>query len=143
MAKQKLFGVLEGETTLLEPVSEQRYQLEGVSGADLVGSWVTISGEVNGEVIRNAKIDNVEKSAGKVTRAGTITASAPNLPAEANGQGGYLYQEKKGRYFLLSSGPADQPITGDFSQFVGQEVKASGELGKVNYILYNAKVSAK
>jgi hypothetical protein len=143
MAKEKLFGILEAEATLLEPVSEQRYRLEGETGADLVGSWVTINGEVNGEVIRKAKIANVEKAKGKVTRAGTITATAANLPPEANGQGGYLYQEKKGRYFLLSSGPADQPVTGDFSQFVGQEVKAIGELGEVNYIMYNAKVSAK
>jgi hypothetical protein len=141
MAKQKLMGVLESESILLEPVSETRYQLQGEIGCDLIGFWVTVAGEVEGGAIANVAVIGVEKNSGRATRVGTIVATAPNLPPEANGAGGYLYQPKKGRYYLLSSGAPDKPVQGDFSTYIGHNVKVSGELRGVCYILYNAKVA--
>jgi hypothetical protein len=140
MAKQKLMGILESESVLLEPVSETRYRLQGEIVRDLIGSWVTVAGDVEEETIANAAVIGVEKNSGRSTRAGTIVATAPNLPPEANGAGGYLYQPKKGRYYLLSSGAPGAPVQGDFSAYIGQDVKVSGELRGVSYILYNAKV---
>lgn len=140
---KKIFGVLEREDVLLEPVNETRYQLIGDIDAGLVGQWMTIQGEVEGERIANAAVANVEKNSGKVTRAGLMTNIAPALPPEANGQGAYLYQESKGRYLLISDGPVDEPVRGDFSDLIGQDVKVAGEFGTANYVLYNAKVSLK
>ena len=143
MAKQKIYGVLESDTVLLEPVSEVRYRLDTSMDAQLVGSWVTVAGTVTDSHIDGVEVATVEKSSGKTTRAGTLVSTAPNLPAEANGAGAFLYQEKKGRYFLLSSGAPGVPIQGDFTALLGQEVKVVGEYGDASYILYNAKVSAK
>lgn len=143
MVKQKIYGVLESDSVLLEPVSETRYQLTTKLDDTLVGNWLTVAGSVADHTIADAEVTSVEKSTGKSTRAGTIVATAPNPPAEANGAGGFLYQEKKGRYFLLSSGAPDEPIQGDFQTYVGQDVKVSGEYGDTSYILYNVKVSAK
>lgn len=143
MAKKKVFGVLESEAVLLEPVSETRYRLNGEIDTGYVGQWLTVQGQVKDESIANAAVASVEKNTGKVTRSGTLVMEAPNLPPEANGQGGYLYQPTKGRYLLLSSGATDEPVAGDFSQFEGQAVKVRGQFGASNYILYNAKVSAK
>jgi hypothetical protein len=143
MTKQKMTGVLESESVLLEPISEVRYRLQGKIDGNLVGSWVTVAGEVQEGTIVDVSVTSTEKSSGRSTRAGTIVATAPNLPPEANGAGGYLYQPKKGRYFLLSSGAPGAPVQGDFRGYVGQDVKISGELRGVSYILYNAKVVAK
>lgn len=140
---KKIFGVLEREDVLLEPVNETRYQLFGDIDTALVGQWITVQGEVEGQQIANAAVTNVEKNSGKVTRAGLMTDTAPALPPEANGQGAYLYQESKGRYLLLSDGPVNEPVRGDFSGLLGQDVKVTGEFGTVNYVLYNAKVSPK
>jgi hypothetical protein len=141
MAKQKIFGVLESSTVLLEPVSEKRYHIQGEMDPDLAGSWVTVSGNLQGDVIADAEVTNVEKSKGKATRTGVIVEDAPNLPPEATGEGGYLYQQKKGRYLLLSTGAPGEPVQGDFSQYTGQEIKVSGEFGNASYILYKVKVS--
>jgi hypothetical protein len=143
MAKQKIAGVLESESVLLEPLKEVRYRLQGEIDGNLVGSWVTVAGNVEECTIANAAITNIEKRSGRSTRIGTIVATAPNLPPEANGAGGYLYQPKKGRYFLLSSGAPGEPVQGDFRGYVGQDVKISGELRGASYILYNAKVMLK
>jgi hypothetical protein len=140
---KKIFGVLERNNVLLEPVNETRYHLAGDIDADLVGQWMTIQGQVDGSHIADAVVANVEKNSGKVTRAGLLVDQAPALPPEANGQGAYLYQQSKGRYLLVSDGPVNSPVSGDFRAFVGQEVKVAGEFGAVNYVLYNAKVSAK
>jgi len=140
---KKIFGVLERENVFLEPVNETRYQLIGDIDMALVGRWMTIQGEVDGQRIANAAVANVEKSNGKVTRTGLMTDAAPALPPEANGQGAYLYQESKGRYLLVSDGPVNEPVRGDFSGLLGQDVKVTGEFGAANYVLYNAKVSAK
>lgn len=142
MAK-KIFGVLEREDVLLEPVNETRYQLSGDIDTALVGQWMTIQGQVEGERIANAAVANVEKNSGKVTRSGLMTDVAPALPPEANGQGAYLYQGSKGRYLLVSDGPVDEAVSGDFSTLIGKDAKVTGEFGTANYILYNAKVSAK
>lgn len=143
MSKQKIAGVLESSSVLLEPISEIRYQLQGEIDCALIGSWVTVTGEIGEGGIANAAVTSVEKNSGKSTRAGTMVATAPNLPPEATGAGGYLYQAKKGRYFLLSSGAPGEPVQGDFRTYLDQEVKVSGELKGSNYILYNAKVAAK
>jgi hypothetical protein len=143
MAKQKIFGIMESVSVLLEPVSEKRYYVQREMQSDLAGSWVTVAGNVQDSTIVDAEVVSVEKNAGKATRAGTIVAEAPNLPPEATGQGGYLYQQKKGRYLLLSTGKPGEPVQGNFSQYVGQEVKASGEFGDASYILYNVKISTK
>ncbi|MGB5051190.1 MAG: hypothetical protein WBO46_19745, partial [Caldilineaceae bacterium] len=131
MAK-KIFGVLEKENVLLEPVNETRYLISGDIDAALVGQWITIQGQVDGERIKQAAVANVEKNSGKVTRSGLLTDTAPTLPPEANGQGAYLYQAGKGRYLLISDGPVDAPITGEFSDLLGQEVKVAGEFGTAN-----------
>jgi hypothetical protein len=143
MAKQKIMGVLESESVLLEPISETHYRLQGEIGSDLVGSWVTVTGDVEADTIADIAVIGVEKNSGRSTRVGTVVATAPNLPPEANGAGGYLYQPKKGRYYLLSSGAPGAPIQGDFSAYIGQDVKVSGELRGVSYILYNARIGAK
>lgn len=140
---KKIFGVLEREDVLLEPVNETRYQLFGDIDAALIGQWMTVQGEVEGQRIVNAAVANVEKNSGKVTRTGLMTDIAPALPPEANGQGAYLYQESKGRYLLVSAGPSDEAVSGDFSALIGKEVKIAGEFGTANYVLYNAKVSPK
>lgn len=140
---KKIFGVLERKDVLLEPVNETRYQLIGDIDAALVGQWMTIQGEVEGERINKAAVSNVEKNSGKVTRIGLLTNVAPALPPEANGQGAYLYQESKGRYLLVSGGPVNEPVSGDFSDLLGRDVKVAGEFGTANYVLYNAKVSPK
>ncbi|MEZ4633652.1 MAG: hypothetical protein R2873_06620 [Caldilineaceae bacterium] len=127
----------------LEPISETRYSLGSALDADLIGAWVTVAGAVDDSRIDAVEVASVEKSSGKTTRARYASRHRFNLPAEANGAGAYLYQEKKGRYFLLSSGAVDEPIQGDFADLVGQEVKVAGEYGSASYILYNAKVSAK
>lgn len=142
MAK-KIFGVLEREDVLLEPVNETRYQLVGDIDAALVGQWMIVQGQVEGQRIGDAVVANVEKNSGKVTRSGLLTDSAPALPPEANGQGAYLYQESKGRYLLVSDGPVDEAVSGDFSALIGKDVKVAGEFGTANYVLYNAKVSPK
>ena len=46
MAKQKIAGVLESESVLLEPLKEVRYRLQGEIDGNLVGSWVTVAGNV-------------------------------------------------------------------------------------------------
>ncbi|RLT35347.1 MAG: hypothetical protein DWI57_15680 [Chloroflexi bacterium] len=140
---KKIFGVLERGNVLLEPVNETRYQLSGEIDAALVGKWMTVQGQVEGTQIANAAVTNLEKDSGKVTRLGLLLNTAPALPLEANGQGAYLYQQSKGRYLLVSQGAVDAPVSGDFSAFLGQDVKVMGEFGAVNYVLYNAKVSAK
>lgn len=140
---KKVFGVLESENVLLEPVNEVRYQLDSEVDGELVGQWLTVQGEIDGERIENAAVANVEKNTGKVTRSGLLTDAAPALPPEANGQGAYLYQQSKGRYLLISEGPVDSPVQGDFSGLVGSQVKVAGEFGEANYILYNARVNAK
>jgi len=140
---KKIFGVLEREDVLLEPVHETRYQLIGDIDTALVGQWMTVQGQVEGARIADAIVANVEKNSGKVTRAGLLTDSAPALPPEANGQGAYLYQESKGRYLLVSDGPVDEAVSGDFSALIGKDVKVAGEFGTANYVLYNAKVSPK
>ena len=140
---KKVFGVLESDNVLLEPVNEVRYRLNGEVDRGLVGQWLTVQGEVDGERIKNAAVANVEKNRGKVTRSGLLTDAAPTVPPEANGQGAYLYQQSKGRYLLISEGPVDSPVQGDFSDLVGSQVKVAGEFGEANYILYNARVSAK
>ena len=140
---KKIFGVLEREDVLLEPVNETRYELFGDIDAGLVGQWMTVQGQVEGQRIANAAVTNVEKNNGKVTRAGLMTDAAPALPPEANGQGAYLYQESKGRYLLVSDGPVDEAVRGDFSALIGKDVKVAGEFGTANYVLYNAKVSPK
>ena len=143
MAKSKLYGVLESEGVLLEPVTETRYAVNGDVDSELVGEWLTIQGTVDGQTVKGAKVTRVEKSTGKVTRSGVIVADAPNLPAEANGAGGFLYQAKKGRYMLLSQGDVNEPIQGDFGKYAGKSVKVSGKFGDKTYILYNVKVTAK
>jgi len=140
---RKIFGVLERNDVLLEPVDETRYHLAGDIDAGLVGQWLTVQGRVNGNHVADAVVANVEKNSGKVTRAGLLVDQPPALPPEANGQGAYLYQQSKGRYILISDGPVDGPVSGDFSAFLGQEVKVAGEFGTASYILYNAKVSTK
>lgn len=140
---KKVFGVLESENVLLEPVNEVRYQLDCKVDGELVGQWLTVQGEVEGERIENAAVASVEKNTGKVTRTGLLTDAAPALPPEANGQGAYLYQQSKGRYLLISEGPVGSPVQGDFSGLVGSQVKVAGEFGEANYILYNARVNAK
>lgn len=140
---KKIFGVLERGNVLLEPVNETRYHLSGDIDAALVGKWMTVQGQVEGAHIANAAVTNVEKDSGKVTRIGLLLDAAPALPPEANGQGAYLYQQSKGRYLLVSEGAVDAPVSGDFATFLGQDVKVTGELGAANYVLYNAKVSAK
>ncbi len=143
MAKQKIYGVLESDSVILEPISGTRYHLGKRLESDLVGSWLTVAGSVEDQSILSPEVTSVEKIAGKSTRAGTIVATAPNLPPEANGAGGFLYQEKKGRYFLLSTGAPGEHIDGDFSAYVGQDVKVVGEFGDASYILYNVRISAK
>lgn len=144
MAKTKVFGVLESPSVLLEPVDERRYTLAGdKAAAELVGTWVTVAGEIDGRRIEEPEIVNVEKYTGRVTRAGVIVDSAPNLPPEATDQGGYLYQESKGRYFLLSEGNIDEPIRGDYSQYVGKPVRVTGTFADAPYILYKTRVSEK
>jgi len=140
---KKIFGILEEENVLLEPVNETRYRLSGDIDAALVGKWMTVQGQVEGEHIANAAVTNVEKDSGKVTRSGLLLDEAPGLPPEANGQGAYLYQQNKGRYLLVSNGPVDTPVSGDFAAFLGQDVKVTGEFGTVSYVLYNAKISVK
>lgn len=143
MTKQKIVGILESESVLLEPVSEMRYRLLGEIDCAHVGSWVTVAGDIAATTVTNAAVVTVEKNSGKSTRAGVIVITAPNLPPEANGAGGYLYQSKKGRYFLLSSGAPGEPVQGDFSAYVDQDVKVSGELKGSSYILYNVKIAMK
>lgn len=143
MAKQKIYGVLESASVLLEPVSETRYELSESLDSELVGCWITVAGTVEATTISAPEVSSIDKNTGKTTRAGTIVATAPHLPPEANGKGGFLYQEKKGRYFLLSSGAADEAIQGDFQEYVGQDVKVTGEFGESNYILYNVRVALK
>jgi hypothetical protein len=143
MTKKKIFGILEDESVLLEPVSETRYTLDGEVDNELIGQWLTVEGQVDEETVNAATITSVEKSSGKVTRSGVLVEDPPNRPAEANGAGGYLYQEGKGRYYLLSEGELGDPIQGNFDKLVGQNVRVRGELGHVSYILYNAKVSVK
>ncbi|MCL4835346.1 MAG: hypothetical protein KJZ86_23105 [Caldilineaceae bacterium] len=140
---KKIFGVLERQNVLLDSVSEIRYTLSGEIDGDLVGQWLTIQGEMEENHIANATVTNVEKSIGKVTRNGLLVDSAPARVPEANGLGAYLYQQAKGRYILISDGPVDAPVSGDFAGLVGQDVKIAGEFGKSNYVLYNARVSAK
>jgi hypothetical protein len=142
MAKGKLFGVLESTTVLLEPIGEKRYHLEGARVEPaLINAWVTVAGDIMGDTIANAEIVNVEKNSGRVTRQGVIVADAPNKPPEATGQGGYLYQAGKGRYILLSAGPTDQPVQGDFGAYVDRNVRVSGTYGSARYILYNVRVT--
>jgi hypothetical protein len=144
MSKSKIFGVLEAPNVLLDPVSENRYWLSsGDIDQSLVGSWITVSGDVKDQTVERPEVVKVEKNRGKVSRIGTIVADAPNLPPEFNGQGAILYQASKSRYYLLSEGSSDEPIRGDFSRFIDRQVKVSGELSTVPYILYNAKVTAK
>lgn len=140
---KKIFGVLESENVLLEPVNEVRYQLAEKVEPALVGKWLTVQGEIEEQRIKKPSVANVEKNSGKVTRTGLLTDAAPMLPPEANGEGAYLYQQSKGRYLLVSDGPVDSPVSGNFSDLVGSEVKVSGEFGEANYILYNARISAK
>lgn len=140
---QKIFGVLERHNVLLEPVDETRYHLAGDIDTGLVGQWMTVQGRVDGTHVADAVVASVEKNSGKVTRSGLLLHQAPTLPPEANGQGTYLYQQSKGRYILVSDGPVDGPVSGNFSAFYGQEVKVAGEFGTANYILYNAKISTK
>lgn len=140
---RKIFGVLERKNVLLEPVDETRYHLTGDIDTRLIGQWMTVQGRVDGTHIADAVVASVEKNSGKVTRAGLLVNQAPTLPPEANGKGAYLYQQSKGRYILVSDGSVDGPVSGDFSAFLGQEVKVAGEFGTANYILYNAKVSTK
>lgn len=142
MAK-KIFGVLERENLLLEPVNETRYHLSEAVDTALVGKWITVQGEVEGERIDSPAVTSVEKDMGKVTRIGVLVDQAPVLPPEANGEGAYLYQAGKGRYLIVSEGPVDTPVSGDFTPYLGQDVKVSGEFGAANYVLYNAKVSLK
>ncbi len=141
--KTKIFGVLEREDVLLEPVNEVRYHLSGDIDSELVGQWVTIQGQVEEGRIEAVAVANVEKNSGKVTRAGLLTDSAPALPPEANGAGAFLYQQSKGRYLIVSAGAVDEPVSGDFSALLGQDVKVSGEFGTANYVLYNATVRQK
>ncbi len=143
MPVQKIFGILESPDLLLEPVSETHYRLEGPVDPSLVGSWMTVQGEVMGETIAQARVMRVEKNQGKVTRSGVIVADAPNPPPEASGESAFLYQVAKGRYYLLSAGPPGEPVQGDFSAYVGQAVQVTGLLSSVPYILYNARVRVK
>jgi len=140
---KKIFGVLERCNMLLEPVNETRYHLLGDIDAALVGQWMTIQGQVEEDRINDAVVANVEKNSGKVTRAGLLVDKAPALPPEANGAGAFLYQQSKGRYLLVSDGPADAPVSGDFAPLLEKNVKVTGEFGTANYVLYNAKISAK
>ncbi len=140
---KKIFGVLESQNVLLEPVNETRYHLSGEIDAALVGQWMTVQGQVEGAHIADAVVANVEKNSGKITRAGVLLEQAPVLPPEANGAGAFLYQQSKGRYLLVSDGPVDAPVSGEFTALIGQDVKVTGEFGAANYVLYNAKVSAK
>ncbi len=143
MPTRKIFGILESPDLLLEPVSEVHYRLEGPVDPDLVGSWMTVQGEVMGETIAQARVVKVEKNQGKVTRSGVIVADAPNPPPEASEESAFLYQVAKGRYYLLSAGPPGEPVQGDFSAYVGQSVQVTGVLSSVPYILYNARVRVK
>ncbi|GEM_PF-1552631 len=143
MPVRKIFGILESPDVLLEPVSEVHYRLEGPVDPGLVGSWMTVQGEVVGETIAQPQVVRVEKNQGKVTRSGVVVADAPNPPPEAPEGGVFLYQVAKGRYYLLSAGPPGEPVQGDFSAYVGQPVQVTGLLGSVPYILYNARVRVK
>lgn len=140
---KKIFGLLEDENVLLDPVHEIRYHVAGDIDAALVGKWMTIQGQIGERQITNAAVTTVEKDSGKVTRTGVLVDQAPALPPEANGQGAYLYQKRKGRYLIVSDGPVDEPVSGDFTAFVGQNVKVTGEFGAANYVLYKVKISRK
>ncbi len=143
MSKVKIFGLLESEQVLLEPTTETRYRLDTPVEASLVNAWVTVQGELEDSVLRQAEVVRVEKNTGKVSRRGVIVETAPNLPPEYNGQGGILYQPDKGRYYLLSTGPVDEPIQGDFSAYVDKNVDVRGQFGEKSYILYNAQVKVR
>lgn len=143
MSKVKVFGVLETDQVLLEPTTETRYFLSRPMSPELVNTWVTLQGELEDSVLRDPQVIRVEKHTGKVTRRGVMVESAPNLPPEYNGQGGILYQPDKGRYYLLSAGPTDEPVQGDFQAYLGKSVHVRGEFGEPIYILYNVQVKVR
>lgn len=141
MKNRKIFGVLENEACLLDPVSETRYRLHDDLDEELVGQWLTIEGKVDEDTIRTPQVTRVEKNEGKVVRTGVIVSQAPTTPPFANGDSLFLYQKSKGRYYLLSEGSPDEPVGGDFQKYEGMTVKVTGELDDPAYILYRTRIS--